>query len=46
MNLHTHDGYNHNENDGPKGAAKLTPEEKKIVDKVKEAWYNYNNSKR
>lgn len=46
MDIHTHHGYNHNENDGPKGAAKLTPEEKKIVDRVKELWYNHNNSKR
>lgn len=38
--LHTHHGYAHNENDGPKGAANLTPEEKKMVEKVRRLWYN------
>ena len=38
---HTHHGYNHNENDGKNGAAKLTPEEKAMVDKVKMLWYNH-----
>ena len=38
---HTHHGYLHNENDGPKGAANLTPEEKKMVDRVKKVWYDY-----
>ena len=38
---HTHHGYNHNENDDKNGAAKLTTEEKSMVDKVKSLWYNY-----
>lgn len=38
---HTHHGYNHNENDGKNGAAKLTAEEKAMVDKVKMLWYNH-----
>ncbi len=37
---HTHHGYEHNENDSPKGFSNLTPEEKKMVDRVKEIWYN------
>lgn len=37
---HTHHGYNHNENDSLKGAAKLTPEEKSMVDRVIKIWYN------
>lgn len=37
---HTHHGYEHNENDSKKGAAKLTTEEKKIVDFVLKTWYN------
>lgn len=40
MSPHTHHGYNHNENDSPKGAAKLTPEEKRMVDRVRKEWYN------
>lgn len=43
MQPHTHHGYFHNENDSPKGAAKLTTEERKMVDRVKELWYNRNN---
>lgn len=42
---HTHHGYEHNENDSQKGAARLTLEEKKMVDNVKTLWYNYINSK-
>lgn len=42
---HTHHGYMHNENDSPKGAAKLTPEEKKMVDNVQTLWYNHINGK-
>ena len=38
---HTHHGYVHNEYDGKKGASKLTPEEKKMVDRVTKIWYNY-----
>lgn len=40
MRLHTHHGYEHNENDGPKGATRLTPKEKIMVVKVRELWYN------
>lgn len=40
MNPHTHHGYIHNENDGPKGATKLTAEEKRMVESVLNAWYN------
>lgn len=43
MKPHTHHGYNHNENDGKKGAANLTTEERKMVDRVKKLWYNKNN---
>lgn len=39
---HTHHGYLHNENDSAKGAARLTPEEKRMVEQVKKAWYNRN----
>lgn len=42
---HTHHGYMHNENDSLKGAAKLTPEEKKMVDNVRTLWYNHINGK-
>lgn len=41
MQPHTHHGYLHNENDGPKGASQLTPEEKKMVARVQKIWYNY-----
>lgn len=37
---HTHHGYIHNENDGVKGYANLTTEEKKMVERVKKIWYN------
>lgn len=40
MKPHTHHGYNHNENDSAKGASNLTPEEKKMVERVKQIWYN------
>ena len=39
--LHTHHGYEHNENDSIKGAANLTPEEKKMVERVRKLWYNH-----
>lgn len=45
MKPHVHHGYEHNENDSKKGATDLTPQEKKMVDKVKNLWYNYNNGK-
>ncbi|MDD6266450.1 MAG: hypothetical protein PUA92_01000 [Clostridium sp.] len=41
MDPHVHHGYYHNENDGPKGASNLNREEKKMLDRVKEVWYNY-----
>lgn len=40
MKPHTHHGYDHNENDSKKGAAKLTPKEKKMVARVEKLWYN------
>ena len=45
MQPHTHHGYNHNENDGPKGAANPTTEEKSMVDRVTKLWYNHLNGK-
>ena len=45
MKPHTHHGYEHNENDGPKGAANLTAEEKKMVERVTEIWDNYNKNR-
>lgn len=41
MKPHTHHGYEHNERDGPKGAANLTTEEKRMVDRIKKIWYNH-----
>lgn len=38
---HVHHGYFHSENDSPKGAARLTPEEKRMVDRVRKLWNNY-----
>lgn len=40
MQPHTHHGYLHAENDGPKGGTRLTTEEKKMVDRVGKIWYN------
>ena len=40
---HTHHRYEHNENDGSRGAARLTNMERKMVDRVKRIWYNKNN---
>lgn len=40
MKPHTHHGYYHNENDSQKGAAKLTAEERKMVERVRKIWYN------
>ncbi len=39
--IHVHHGYYHNENDGQKGSTNLSPEEKRMVARVKELWYNY-----
>lgn len=38
---HVHHGYFHYENDGPKGATRLSPEEKRMVDRVRKLWNNY-----
>ncbi len=37
---HTHHGYFHNENDSAKGYANLSTEEKKMVERVENIWYN------
>lgn len=37
---HVHHGYNHSENDGPKGATDLSPKERKMVANVLNIWYN------
>lgn len=37
---HAHHGYLHNENDSAKGASRLTPEEKRMVERAKLKWYN------
>ncbi len=42
---HTHHGYEHNENDGKKGAANPNVKEQKMVDRVNALWYNFINSK-
>lgn len=42
---HAHHGYNHNENDGAKGATGLLPKEKKMVERVQKIWYNHINKK-
>lgn len=46
MRPHTHHGYEHYENDGPKGATNLTIEEKKMVERVRKLWYNHLNSRK
>lgn len=42
---HTHHGYNHNENDSAKGAARLTPDEQAMVDRVVSIWENRKRGK-
>ncbi len=37
---HVHHGYNHNENDGPKGATGLSTKEREMVDFILKTWYN------
>lgn len=37
---HTHHGYEHNEGDSSKGAAKPTTEEKRMIERVRKIWYN------
>lgn len=41
LDPHVHHGYFHNENDGKKGATRLTKEEKKMVESVKKVWHDY-----
>lgn len=38
---HTHHGYYHKENDGPKGATGLQVKEQQMVERVKKIWYNH-----
>ena len=40
LSPHVHHGYYHNENDSLKGASKLTTEERKMVERVIDIWYN------
>lgn len=35
---HTHHGYFHNERDSKKGASLLTPDEKRMVERVRQIW--------
>lgn len=37
---HVHHGYDHNENDGPKGATGLSVKERRMVAKIFNLWYN------
>lgn len=37
---HVHHGYEHNENDGPKGATGLSEKERRMVEKVTDLWHN------
>ena len=41
MKPHVHHGYEHKENDGPKGATGLSPKEKRMVVLVNRLWYDY-----
>ena len=40
LSPHVHYGYEHNENDGPKGATGLSTKERKMVDNVLKVWYD------
>lgn len=42
---HVHHGYFHNEGDSAKGAARLTPEERKTVERVSAIWENMKRGK-
>ena len=42
---HTHHGYLHNEGDSAKGAARLTPEESRMVERVRKLWDNHLSGK-
>lgn len=46
MQPHVHHGYEHSEHDGPKGASRLTPKEKAMVDKALEFWNKYLESRK
>lgn len=41
MQPHTHNGYEHNENDGPKGGSHLTTKEREMVERVLKIWHNH-----
>lgn len=41
MQPHVHHGYEHKENDGPKGATGLSVKERAMVDRVEKAWEDY-----
>jgi hypothetical protein len=43
LSPHVHHGYEHNENDGPRGATGLSTKERKMVDNVRRLWYNRNS---
>lgn len=45
MKPHVHHGYEHNENEGSKGASNLTTEEKQMLAKVRNLWYNHINKR-
>lgn len=45
MRPHTHHGYDHSENDSAKGASRLTPEERDMVDRVSNLWNNRKRGK-
>ena len=38
MSPHTHHGYEHNENDSPKGAANPTSQEKSLINLISNVW--------
>lgn len=44
LELHVHHGYNHIEYETSKrGATRLTPQEKRMVERVQKLWYDYLN---
>lgn len=45
MKPHIHHGYEHNEFDNKKGATKLSPKEKKMVDRIQKIWENKKEKK-
>lgn len=46
LDEHVHHGYFHNENDGKRGASRLTKDEKAMVKRIKKGWYNYLSSRK